>query len=857
MLQTNLNRAFLHSGGGDDAAAGDVFAADRRLVSGQRAPPLRFERACKFPKSERAVTCFAQSGCYTVTVYERHEVLCRDASSNKQFEQRFKASVDAVSVGPIPGFVLLVLSKGVKLVNFKMISQPFIDVPTPSDFTFSTSAISWIVNGNELLVLIGTVVGNLMCLSIKPMSKTVGVKQLFLIKNKVPISSITSVVYQGVRYVLVSESQNLWVLEWPANANELVVKRKVSTNDKTFIPSFIAAGGNYVSWLTKDELRIFTNEQFFDEMPGSCGFKTENVPGINQIYQFFYSKFSVVLMTKYYTLLCAKNTIVGFSNEDCTIAFTYPIVQDQSLINVMMDQSYKGSPNLLYFSTEQYLYKIDFTNECKFEYIPSIKEEKERVVDLLQPSKYVKASELLEALIEKEEYDRAIEFLSSDLEKKAKLENEGNSANGQLSQQKIKLLCEQFLIFELQIIQAIKSGNVDSFNPKIYVDTEGKYDLFEMLAHMIQLRAFSDVSQSINNEKVLEMFGDSKAAIRILLENGNIQKALYKIIEIKPSQNIMSLIIFKYQNQIDSLYDHISDPKVNHFLISILPYLERNLPIEISFQLLEEELNKRNKYIDMLIWSITASEEASKHDKRLLDLIKNKAGFKFIFNPFSTYQHCLQAKLYQTSAYIAFSAGLFREAALTAKNIDLFSVKHYIKRSPRSIQLDLCRELNVEIEREGDEQAIRMCSKENVVSELALMKTKLKQLKQQSRESVQFLQDLAEWANTENPMDTHCSHCKKQLKGSVGYYFPCGHCLHEDCLISKSRELMSQSELKTLDHLLSGARTRKSEKELESLIASDCPTCGMRASLSIFTSIVTKEHWPMDLISLRKRQSAE
>ena len=842
---------------GEDQSTADVFTADRRLVSGQRMPPLKLEKVCKFPKSEKTITCFAQSGCYSVTVYERHYVTCKDNSSNKQFERNFNVSVDAVSVGPIPGYVLLVLSKGVKLINFKMINQPFIDINTPNEFTFSTSAVNWIINGNELLVLIGTVVGNLVCLSIKPMSKTIGVKQLFLIKNKVPISSITSATYQGIRYILMSESQNLWVLEWPNNANELILKRKIRTNDKTFIPSFISSYGNYISWITKDELRIYTFEQFFDEIPGSCGITTANVPGINQIYQFLYSKYSIMLMTQYYTLLCDKNTIVGFSNEDCSVAFSYPIVKDQSLINVVLDPSYKGSPNIMYFPTEQYLYKIDFSNERKFEYIPSIKEEKERVIDLLQPSEHVKASELLEVLIEKEEYDRAVEFLTYDLKEKAKIANKKKSLDSQLSQEKMELLCEQFLIFELQIIQACKSGNTDSFNPQIYVDTEGKYDLFEMLTHMIQLRAFSNVSQSINDEKILGIAGDSKTAIRILLDNGNVQKALYKIIEIKPSQNIMSLIMFKYQSQIDSLYDHVTDPKVCQFLISLLPFLEKNLPIDVSFKLLEQELTKRDKYIDMLIWTFTTSEEAEKYDQQLFDLIKNKGGFKFIFNPYSAYQHCFQAKLYRTSAYIAFSVGLFREAALTAKNIDLFTVKHYIRRSPRSIQLDLCRELNVEIEREGDEQAIRMCSKENVVSELALMKTKLKMLKKQSLESVQFLQDLAEWANTENQMDTQCSYCKKLLKGSVGYYFPCGHCLHEKCLIKKSKELLSPDEVKSLVQLISNCKTEKDENDLENRIASDCPICGMRASSSIFTSIVTKEHWPMDLISLRKCSSSE
>ncbi|KAH0791927.1 hypothetical protein GPJ56_004111 [Histomonas meleagridis] len=847
----------------------DKFTTDRRMVFGQRIPPLQLEKMTKLPKADKHLTCYAQADKYSVSVLDGNTVVCKQQASPqpKQYEHKFDYVIDAISASPIPGYLLLIPRSGLKVVNFKLINQasgPIIDVST-DDIAYSTTAVCWIEERSQLLILVGSNFGQIMCLTIKPLSKDVSIRKLYTDENKTPIASIATITCHNSRYILYTTCQSLVILQWPGTSSEPTRLRRI-TKSNICIPSFVYSNSEYVSFLSLEELRIYTFDQLIDEFPGSYGVKISDIPSNILSKSFLYNKYSPLIMTKYYTLIVDKNVVLGFSNEECRLVFHYPILKEQQIINITIDISRTEKLSQIYFTTAQYIYKIDITNEEKYKYIPTLREEKEKLLKDLEPSENVSTSELLSTLLEKEDYDNSIELLINDLQKRIEQQNQQKkvlyvkkSYDEPLPQEKLSLLCEQFLILELQIINACKYNNPELFDPIIYVDTEGKYDILKLIIEMLQLRAFSPVSKVLSNPNVLNKFKNSNITLNLLLENDNIQLALNKIIEQKPSQSLLSSIIFnkKFTNLI--FKDLTTKEKVNEissFLISLLPYLSETFPSEIAFQLLEKEIKTLNsKHCDMLIWCITNinNNNSNDFDQKLYELLKDNNGFKHLNNPYSTLQRCLTSKYYRTSAYLAYLLGLYHESINCAKNIDVNTIKHYIRRSPRSIQAELCREADVELEQEGNEQAIRIASKETLVKELTSMKKKLKLLKKQSQENVHFLQDLDEWVSGENPMQESCAYCGKILNNTVGFYFPCGHCLHEDCLMCRVKELLSEEEITKIEKLFADKKAEKDILAAENMIAEDCPICGMRAAKALRKSIVKENdrNWPMSILELK------
>ena len=131
-------------------------------------------------------------------------------------------------------------------------------------------------------------------------------------------------------------------------------------------------------------------------------------------------------MSKYYTIIVGPTAIIGFSLDDCTPQFRYPITGHSPLISLNYDKQI----NKIHVATQKKLYDIDLSTEIQAESIKPIKEVKKELIEEEETSKEVRAAEILSTFLENSEYEKAISMLYKHLkrvvaeEKKLKKEQE-------------------------------------------------------------------------------------------------------------------------------------------------------------------------------------------------------------------------------------------------------------------------------------------------------------------------------------------------------------------------------------------------------------------------------------------------
>ena len=892
MSRKNLpSRSFSNNNLDDQAKAPETFSADRRWVLGTRKPPIQIEKAAKFPDPEqqdKTLTMFAKSGIYSMRIYDQYQIifkcLTKKEGAKEPVEETSKdmksaTPVETISPAPVGGFLLNLRNRGlIYFTNFgNQIPIALTEENESWNVPISLTSFYWIMPSNrEMFALVGSMFGHVYKMSIVYKSQTIPVMKLYEDENKTPVASISSIINYDRRYLLVTTFRSLKVLSWdntdekPTEVHSFVPP----SGPNICVPSFVCSNQTHVSWLTHDDLRIYTYSQAIGEAPGCLvlGFdKLQKELEIKDPSAFLGGTVMPMIMSKYCTIIAGPTSIIGFSCEDATIQFRYPLASDSPLLSMHHDTELKQ----IHIATRRRLYNIDLSTEEKPVNVRPLREVKEELVSNLQTSKEIRAAEVLSSLLENDKYQDAINMLTNHLRRVVKTEQilkekANNAAKGKttvtqlsprgapgtspLSQEKIQQLCEEFFIFELSVIQASSNNENDKpieFKPQMLVETDGQFDVFLALSKILQLRAFSPVADKIRDKELMQNAKNSPLIVRMLLEDGDVIDAVNKILEFGPqiSPESLSSIVFKHRDLLrqQDFYKRIDEKPVRDLVLTILPFIAGDMSSESAYKLLSEELKKpQPRQIDVLLWSLTTSPGAREYDSKVYEELKLKNNSNLISNQFSSMQHCLHAGMYRTAAAIASSAGLHEEAVLAAKALDDKNfIQHFIRRSPRAIQAALCRTAGIEMEPDDDTSAIRAASKDTVSNEIQKMEEKLKKLEEKFEESEEFLQTLQKWGIDEKAGSSTCSVCGRLLNGQSGYCFPCGHSYHETCLIKATKPTLSITDH---DKLLMYQQTQSSEyrKWLEETITEECPLCGMKSVQAIQTKIQDDDElaWP-------------
>jgi hypothetical protein len=185
---------------------------------------------------------------------------------------------------------------------------------------------------------------------------------------------------------------------------------------------------------------------------------------------------------------------------------------------------------------------------------------------------------------------------------------------------------------------------------------------------------------------------------------------------------------------------------------------------------------------------------------------------------------------------------MYEDAVAIAKKVDDSAARTLLRRAPisRQMRAKIAASIGVELPREEGDGVVRAKTKDEVIGELKQCKTELDKLDKAQKESLGFLSELEAWGAKEAPAQSQCALCHRPVFGIPGHRFPCGHVLHDACLVRRAELLLSGPELTELRALLGKKKLDKYEIERrEALLASDCPMCGEIA--------VPTVHHPLDL----------
>lgn len=893
----------------DEPKVPETFSSDRRFVLGVRKPPIRIEKVTKFPDAnheDKKLTMYGQAGIYSMLVYNNYNLVfkCKgkDPNSDTCKEEASTTPIEAISPAPVGGFLLNFKNVGLSyFTNFGTSMK----IPLSTDNSWNGCLVSltsfhWIMPSNQqIIALVGTMFGHVYKLTISYGAQQIPVQELYKDKNQTPVASITSIVYNGSLYLPVTTYRNLKVIKWD-NPEEGIIEIDTPSGPNVCVPSFVSSNETHISWLSHDDLRTYTHQQVID------GPQTPSILGIDDLKKLFdisdtTALFGInskpIIMSKYYTIIVGPTAILGFSLDDCTVQFRYPISGQSPLLSLNLDKQM----NRIHVATQKRLYDIDLSSESQSETIRPIKQVKEELISEGKTSKEVRAAEVLSSLLENKEFDKAINMLHEHLlrvvneakmEERKKQKADQNQAQAQQTQdsyqqnqqfnqqrkrrqseriepnlhnatktiprEKVKQLCEEFFIFELSVILASESNNAKAFNPQIIVDAED-FDIFAALSKLLQLRAFSSVSDQIYDEKVFATANNSPLIVRMLLDDNKVKEAIDKILQFGPTSSTESLssIVFKYRQVLKErrFYDRIEEASVREFVLTILPFVAGDIPSESAFKLLNNELlNKQSKQVDLLLWALASADDklAYKFDKVVQEQFKRKVSLSSIIsNPFTSLQHCLRARMFMTAALIGTSCGLHEEAVLAASQVGPLEARHYIKKAPRPMQPYLCKVVGIDLEAD-DQSAIRAASKESVIKELDNIETKLSDLEKRFEESEEFLKNVQDMANDETEQDNICAVCKKPLVRITGFTFPCcGHSFHEECLLNSTMACLTNGEEKDLLFNFKKTQNTEDRDKVEKLITDECPICGVVSVNSISVPLEDDSTcWPTDTYSI-------
>jgi hypothetical protein len=812
----------------------ETFSADRRWVLGPRRQPLRLERILKFDRRSETLTHFAQSGPYSIHIYDKTKGIFtfraeRAGAKDQQREFRLPNPIDKISVCSccLGYFYLSGEASRDKVKSFFVNVRG--ELKEVSSDHFSRSAFYWYEDGPFLCLLVTSTFGHIFRFRLSgPPTYEIVRDQLHHDRMKRFLFSLTAVMFNGLRHIVVGGDELLVFAAGESGPRE-VKSHKVIGGSNFGFPSYVVSNGTHVAWLNVAELRILTFAQLFDDGRPGISLPVERLGELGVgLPEILPREEAPLVMSQYYVILCAPTAIVGYYLEDSSggVAFRFPFSGEI----LTMPLAYIEADRVVFVANAQGLYRIDLTTEQPPLYTKTLQELKDDTVRNLTPGRDpatedLKRAELLTTFLESGRFDSAVDLLTTHLQA---LEQRARARVGgipvEIDQERVKRICEEFLIFELQIVDACQRNQPAEFNPVFYVETaEADIDIFAALAKILHLRAFSKISEKVREIAKMPIARKSPLVVRLLMEDKSIHEAIDIILEFGQSPSARAAIIWNYRSYLSGTFQMSKYKPQRDFILSILPYVTTDLPPTSAKTLIQAALAEKDfHFVDQLVWAIALSPRARDFDRELFEQFSRLPEARELFvNPLSTFERCNAAEMFFLSSWIAHIVGRHLQAVKIAKRVDLHIAQRYVHHAPREIRAELCRAADIEYEHEEGEEMVRCKTKEAVTRELQSMIAELEALGRQGKASADFLKELEEWGTAESEEEGFCGICRRRLTGTSGYRFPCGHCFHKDCLIEAARPLVGEAEREIID-----AKGKDSEAA-ERIFAEDCPLCGM------------------------------
>ena len=505
-----------------DVLEPDVYLADRRWILGESSQPVSsLEKEMRLPKN---ATHFAMAGPYSILVIDRtHVIYSTKSDTGKKVEEfDLPKPIDIISTAPYDGWFLLSLCSG----ELYMVNNFGKCMPLPPVKYLISTSFCWIDNKKEMILLAGSQFSHVTAFFIT--SKNITARQLYVCneKEKAPIASIAQINFCDNRYLIIGTYINLIILRWYSIDEEPVPLKMIERESKTIYPSFVVANEQYIAWLTKENLYLYTIGQLLDDEPGMLTMSFDKLKSLLYVEpEKFLSQLSVpIAMSKYYLILAATSSdtlsnsqaalIIGLDLKTLHVGFRFPFANERNPIIINLNPT----KQLLIITTENYIYKLDLSTEQQFKSIPLISDAKESAIQQKKNTDEIPISELLSTFLEEKHFRDATQLLRTALEGIVPPPSDGNDDDAPLSEECIQEICLQFLIYEINVISICKGGDdTDLRFQKQSNASKSKYDMLASLAHILRLREFSRASAKLSDSTILQRSG-SETAVQLLLE---------------------------------------------------------------------------------------------------------------------------------------------------------------------------------------------------------------------------------------------------------------------------------------------------------------------------------------------------
>jgi hypothetical protein len=616
-------------------------------------------------------------------------------------------------------------------------------------------------------------------------------------------------------------------------------------------PSFVAAADDKVAWLSFEELRIFSADDLIE------GRNTDAIIAQAQltsalgvpVHTLLPLGYAPLALSKQFALVLTPSAIVGFFTKDAQPWFRFPFA-GRSIVTPLTREG-----DTIWVANTEMLYRFDLSHEEEPKKVKSIRD----IREALKPTPEFTRNELLGVFLQRKgSLGKASRLVERVIDTEKSRPNPSQEAN-------LRIAALHGLVYELQVMdRCVGPGQAprrrERFKPPLSPKFDAPIELLGVLQRTLQLRAFSDVGRELRNHEVFAEAACSPLLVQLLFDAGREEEACDSAAEVEGGAQEVHRILSAHRRQLGPLFQRVEDQRVAGMLAPLLPYLQGVLPADRAFAMMGSAPATAT---DQLVMVIALSSEAGEWDQRLSELIgRGEVNFT---SPRAVHRHLEKARMYRSAAQLSFRLGMWRDAALYAKQAEPNMARQLLRqaRISRLERFAIATELGIQMGSEDAEGLEPMKTKVAVIVEVRKCVEELERLAHAQEQSLTFLHELEQWTAAEAPEQRLCAACHigqrvGRAESQAGHRFPCGHVFHDDCLRQAVLKLLGPIEAEELASLCEKKSLNKRETERrEVLLAGDCPACGLLAVEGIRVPIPAPavDEWALEEADLQQMAS--